>query len=209
MAVSFELYQTPMPEDKKNKIRYHARPVSFGTVSSEKIIARIHNRCTLRESDIVAALNELKMELANCLKDGQKVHIEGLGYFQLSLSCEEIRDLKEKRVYKVKMKTVNFRADKALKAELHGMEFVRSKIKIHSTKLSHLEIDMKLKEYFAEKQIITRIDFQYLCELTKITASRHIKRLIEEKKLKNLNTRNQPIYAPVPGNYGVSVNINY
>lgn len=95
MAVSFELYQTPMPEDKKNKTRYHARPVSFGTVSSEKVIARIHNRCTLRKSDIVAALNELKMELANCLKDGQKVHIEGLGYFQRSLSCEEICDPKE------------------------------------------------------------------------------------------------------------------
>lgn len=209
MPVSFELYQTPMPEGKKNIKRYHARPVSYGTVSSDKVIARIHDRCTLRESDVVAALNELKLEIANCLKEGQKVHIEGLGYFQISLSCEEIRDPKEKRTYKVKMKTVNFRADKALKAELCDMSFVRSKIKIHSNKLSHLEIDMELSEYFAEKQIITRKDFQYLCGMTRITASRHIKRLIEEKKLKNLNTRNQPIYAPVPGNYGVSVDIKY
>lgn len=38
-------------------------------------------------------------------------------------------------------------------------------------------------------------------------AFRHIKRLIEEKKLKNLNTRNQPIYAPVPRNHGVLVDI--
>ena len=35
MAVQFELYKTPMPKEKKNKTRYHARPVSFETVNTE------------------------------------------------------------------------------------------------------------------------------------------------------------------------------
>lgn len=43
MAVQFELYKTPMPKEKKNKRRYHARPVSFETVNTEKLAYRIHD----------------------------------------------------------------------------------------------------------------------------------------------------------------------
>lgn len=210
MAVQFELYQTPMPEDKKNKVRYHARPVSYETVDTKKLVYRIHDRCSLSPSDVISTLEELKYEVAQCLKEGKKVHIDGLGYLQITLSCEEeIRDPKDKRVHKVKLKAVKFKADKELKAELSDMEFHRSKYRPHSTGLSDIEIDMRLTEYFAENQIITRRKFQYLCEMTQITASRYIKKLITEKKLQNLGTTHQPIYTPVPGNYRVSVTLKY
>lgn len=210
MAVQFELYQTPMPEEKKNKVRYHARPVSFETVNTEKLAYRIHERSTLRVSDIMATLEELKKEVANCLLEGKKVHVEGLGFFQVTLSCEEeIRDPKEKRVHRVKLKAIKFKADRELKGELCGMEFHRSKYRPHSAALSEVEIDMFLTDYFAENQIITRKDFQYLCQMTQITAYRHIKRLIAEKKLQNKGTTHQPIYTPVPGNYRVSVAMKY
>lgn len=35
MAVQFELYKTPMPKEKKNKVRYHARPISYETVNTK------------------------------------------------------------------------------------------------------------------------------------------------------------------------------
>ena len=89
------------------------------------------------------------------------------------------------------------------------MHFQRSKYKPHSAGLFEVEIDMELTKYFAENQIITRKDFQYLCGMTQITAYRHIKRLIAEKKLQNKGTTHQPIYTPVPGNYRVSVDIKY
>lgn len=210
MAVKFELYKTPMPKEKQNKKRYHARPVSDETVDTEDLIHRIHSRCTLTESDIIATLQELKIELAICLKKGKKVHIDGLGFFQVTLSCEEeIRDPKAKRVHKVKLKAIKFKADKELKEELRDMDFERSKVKPHSANLSELEIDMKLTDYFAENQIITRRNFENLCRMTQITAYRHIKRLIKEKKLQNLGTTHQPIYTPVPGNYRVSVALKY
>ena len=111
------------------------------------------------------------------------MHVDGLGFFQVTLSCEEeIRNPKDKRVHRVKLKAIKFKADKELKGELCHMKFQRSKIRPHSTNLSEVEIDMKLTEYFAENQIITRKDFQYLCGMTQITAYRHIKRLMAEKK---------------------------
>ena len=210
MAVQFELYKTPMPKEKKNKVRYHARPISYETVNTKKLVCRIHDRCSLSPSDVTATLEELKYEVAQCLKEGKKVHIDGLGYLQVTLSCEEeIRDPKDKRVHKVKLKAIKFKADKELKAELSDMEFHRSKYRPHSAGLSEVEIDMELTKYFAENQLITRKDFQYLCGMTQITAYRHIKRLIAEKKLQNKGTTHQPIYTPVPGNYRVSVAVKY
>ena len=47
MAVQFELYKTPMPKEKKNKVRYHARPISYETVNTKKLVYRIHDRCSL------------------------------------------------------------------------------------------------------------------------------------------------------------------
>ena len=189
MAVQFELYRTPMPKEKKNIVRYHARPISYETVNTKKLVYRIHDRCSLSPSDVTATLEELKYEVAQCLKEGKKVHIDGLGYLQVTLSCEEdIREPKDKRVHKVKLKAIKFKADKELKAELS---------------------DMELTKYFAENQLITRKDFQYLCGMTQITAYRHIKRLIAEKKLQNKGTTHQPIYTPVPGNYRVSVAVKY
>lgn len=208
MAVQFELYKTPMPEEKKNKVRYHARPVSFETVNTEKLAYRIHSRSSLRVSDIKAVLTEIKDEVAQCLMEGKKVHVEGLGFFQVTLSCvDEIRDPKDKRVHRVKLKGIKFKADKELKAELSGMEFHRSKYKPHSSGLSDIEIDMRLTEHFAEKPFISRKEFQYLCEMTQITAYRHIKRLIAENKLQNKGTTHQPIYTPVAGNYRVSTDM--
>lgn len=112
MAVQFELYKTPMPKEKKNKTRYHARPVSFETVNTEKLAYRIHDRSTLRVSDIISTLEELKNEVAQCLLEGKKVHVDGLGFFQVTLSCEEeIRNPKDKRVHRVKLKAIKFKAD--------------------------------------------------------------------------------------------------
>ena len=72
MAVQFELYKTPMPKEKKNKVRYHARPISYETVNTKKLVYRIHDRCSLSPSDVTATLEELKYEVAQCLKEGKK-----------------------------------------------------------------------------------------------------------------------------------------
>ena len=49
---------------------------------------------------------------------------------------------------------------------------------------------------------LMRRDLEQLCGLTQITANRQLKRLIEEKKLKNIATRYHPVYVPMPGWYG-------
>lgn len=77
-----------------------------------------------------------------------------------------------------------------------GVNAIRSKYTRHSLKLSEVEIDMKLKEYFADHDVLIRSDFQALCGMARTTANVHLKRLQQEGKLKNVGKPTQPIYGP-------------
>jgi predicted HTH transcriptional regulator len=105
---------------------------------------------------------------------------------------------------KVAFKTVRFRPDSNLKGHFVGVRANQSKYVRHSEKVSEVEIDMLLKEYFAEHQMMTRRDFQEVCGLARTTAKTHLVRLRGEGKLVNIGLRNQPMYVPAPGYYGVS-----
>lgn len=72
----------------------------------------------------------------------------------------------------------------------------------HSAKLSEIEIDMRLKEYFSDHQIMQRSDFQGITGMVRSTAMIHIRRLRQEGKPQNIGIPSQPIYVPAPGFYG-------
>ena len=103
----------------------------------------------------------------------------------------------------IKLKTnINFKADAKLKRSVSVVHLERSKLKPHSASCSNEEIDKLLANYFSNNPVLTHSDFQRLCGFTPTTAARHIKRLKEEKKLKNINTYYNPIYMTMPGYYG-------
>ena len=105
---------------------------------------------------------------------------------------------------KMELKTIGFRPDARLRGELVGAKASRSKYARHSESLSEVEIDMRLKEYFADHDVMLRYDFQEVCCMIRTTANRHLRRLLEEGKLRNIGKRMQPIYVAAAGYYGVS-----
>ncbi|WP_455586953.1 HU family DNA-binding protein [Bacteroides sp.] len=205
MAVKFEFAPVPMPAGRPKKLRYYPRVVNRRTVSTSDIVKEIEMACTLTRTDVVAVLDALNRSLVNWLKDGWRVHLDGVGYFDVSLTAPETRDPKDTRASSVKFKSVNFRADKELRYRVAELKAERSKNGRHSARLSEIAIDMKLAEFFSENPMLVRRDLEKLCQMTRVTAVRCLKRLREEKKLKNINTSQQPVYIPVPGHYGVSV----
>ncbi len=205
MAIIYDLYRTPMPEDQKNKERYHARPVNNGSITTREIAEKICVRCSLTPVDVSAVLHALSDIMGESLNEGRRVHLDGIGYFHISLSCETLRTPKEKRVPKVMLKSITFRADKNLRTEVGNIVLKRARYKNQSQSISEIEVDALLTEYFATHTNITRNEFAVLCGFTRTTAYRHLKRLIDEKKLKNDGYSTHPNYIPVPGNYRVSV----
>lgn len=204
MAIQFEFYESPNTIGTRKK-RYHARVVNWQNVTTDRLAEEIHASCTLTVADIKATIISLSEKLAQHLQDGERVHIEGLGYFHVSLACPETRTPKSTRAGQVKVKSVTFRADQQLKSRMVTVKMSRSKIKIHSAQWGEEALEEELTTYFRTNPVLTRRLFQFEFSLTRTTAGRILNRLREENKLKNISTRFNPIYIPAPGYFGAAL----
>lgn len=203
MAVQFEFYKNPVREgEEEEEVNYHPRVVNLQHVTTQKLAAEIHTATTFGEAEVEAMLMELSRCMGNHLREGQRVHLDGIGYFQVTLQATEPIHSITAHANKVKFKSVNFQADKDLKGEFIGMHAQRSKYKPHSASLSEANIDRLLTKYFATNPVLTRTDLQSLCCFTQSMAARHLRRLKEQGRIENIGIRTQPIYVPCPGCYG-------
>lgn len=203
MAVQFEFYKNPVrDEEEEGEVNYHPRVVNLQHVTTQKLAAEIHTATTFGEAEVEAMLMELSRCMGKHLREGRRVHLDGIGYFQVTLQATEPIHSITAHANKVKFKSVNFQADKDLKGELIGMHAQRSKYKPHSASLSEADIDRLLTKYFATNPVLTRTDLQSLCHFTQSMAARHLRRLKEQGHIQNIGIRTQPIYVPCPGYYG-------
>lgn len=205
MAIRFELYKSPRPKDAEDQELYHARVVNFQHIDSDYLAKEIQQATSLTEGDVKAVLESLSQFMGARLREGERVHLDGIGYFQVKLNSKEPITSPKLKANQMKLKAnISFKADKKLKSSMSVVHVERTKAKLHSASQSNESIDKLLTEYFRNNQILTRADFQRLCGFTTTTASRQIKRLKEEKKLHNINTYYSPVYVPMPGYYGKS-----
>ena len=204
MAIQFELYKTPHPKDEEGKETYHARVVNFQHIDTDYLAKEIQIATSLTEGDVKSVLDSLSHFMGDRLREGESVHLDGIGYFQIKLNSKEPITSPKLKANQIKLKAnISFKADIKLKKSVSVVHLERSKLKPHSASRSNEEVDKLLTNYFSNNPILTRSDFQRLCGFTPTTAARHIKRLKEEeKKLKNINTYYNPIYVPMPGYYG-------
>ncbi len=203
MAIEFDIYPSPTVSGEDGKTTYHARVANSETIATSEIAQNIHKRCTLTMSDIKAVLSELHDELVFHLCNGNSVHLEGIGYFRLTLSAP--KDITPTNMHRqsISIKAVDFRADTSLKKDLaEKAQFKRTEHKHRSAILDIYEIDALLVDFFETNQYLTRRRFEQLCDFTPSTAARHLKRLLDEGRLKNTNTKQSPVYEPVKGYYG-------
>ena len=204
MSIQFDFYNTPSPEGiiNEKKVRYHARVVTKQTIDSDDIVRQIHQRSTLAKGDIKAVLSELRDVVKENLLNGNNVNLNGLGVYSLTLEAPKDATPTDTHAQNIGIKRIDFRADRNLRKEIMTeAHFERSRIKNHSAHISIYEIDALLVDYFEENNYITRQRFETLCQLTKNTALRHLKRLVDEGRLVNTNTLRNPNYEPAKGFY--------
>lgn len=205
MAILYDWYENPGESDDSEEKGLHPRIFLNGKVGTDKLCRMIHGRSSLSVGDVKNAFEMLAQICGEELREGREVHIEGLGYFAPILrSTQKVTRSTKNKWSKMELKTIGFRPDARLRGELVGAKASRSKYARHSESLSAVEIDMRLKEYFADHDVMLRYDFQEVCCMTRTTANRHLRRLLEEGKLKNIGKRMQPIYVASAGYYGVS-----
>ena len=205
MAILYDWYENPGESDDSEEKGLHPRIFLNGKVGTDKLCRMIHGRSSLSVGDVKNAFEMLAQICGEELREGREVHIEGLGYFAPILrSTQKVTRSTKNKWSKMELKTIGFRPDARLRGELVGVKASRRKYARHSESLSEVEIDMRLKEYFADHDVMLRYDFQEVCCMTRTTANRHLRRLLEEGKLRNIGKRMQPIYVAAAGYYGVS-----
>ena len=201
MSIEYDFYRNPNSQGT-NKKRYHARVVSSNRISTNELAEEIQNECSLTIADVKAVLIALGDKLAKHLGEGSKVHLEGIGYFQVNLQCkEEVRTTHAVRSENVEFKSVSYRADNELKKHLRNQKIQRSQTKIHSVEMTEEEIDQALTKYFKTHDTLTRSQFEVLCTQVKSTAHRILQKLVKDGKLKNVSTKQHPVYMPDNGYY--------
>ena len=201
MSIEYDFYRNPNSQGT-NKKRYHARVVSGDRISTDELAEEIQNECSLTVADVKAVLIALGDKLAKHLGEGNRVHLEGIGHFQVNLKCkEEVRSTHAIRSENVEFKSVSYRADNDLKKHLRSQKIQRSPKKVHSIAMTEEEIDQALTEYFKTHETLTRHQFQTLCTQLKSTAHRILQKLVKDGKLRNVATPHSPVYMPANGYY--------
>ena len=202
MSILYEFYRNPESPESKKK-RYHARVVPAGRISTDQLAEEIQKESSLTVADVKSVLIALADKLGEHLGEGRKVHLEGIGYFRLTLSAPSDITPTNMHRQRISIKAVDFRADTSLKKDLaENAQFKRTEHKHRSALLDVYEIDALLVDFFETNQYLTRRRFEQLCDFTPSTAARHLKRLLDEGRLKNTNTKQSPVYEPVKGYYG-------
>ena len=196
MSIEYDFYRNPNSQGS-NKKRYHPRVVSSNRISTDELAEEIQKECSLTITDVKAVLIALGDKLAKHLGEGSKVHLDGIGYFQVNLQCkEEVCSTRSVRSDNVEFKSVSYRADNELKKHLKKQKIQRSQTKIHSVEMTEEEIDRKLMDYFKTHDALTRSQFEVLCTQVKSTAHRILQKLVKDGKLKNVSTKQHPVYMP-------------
>ena len=203
MAALYDLFRTPQPKGEK-KVRYHARSVVTGKMSTQHLIRTIAQRSAFKESVVTGVLMALEDALRDALAEGNSVQLDGIDAFRISAKSPSVRDRHEIRAESIEFKGVVYQADKKLLKKLSTTKFMRTKYSHCSVELSDIEIDGILTEYFKEHDYITTKELELLCGLSNATALRRLKDRVKEGKLTHPGHLRAPFYFPVPGNYGVS-----
>ena len=190
MAIKFDLFENPVKEGISSP-KLHAKVITKDVVTTREIREAIHKKCTASPADVAADITALNDELY-----GYTVHLDGIGYFSLSLKCAPDINPRYIKDDDVQVRSIKFTPDKDLINRFRNVCLEREVDDAHhSAKLDEEEMKQKLVEYFKTHAFLQRRDFEQLTGFNSSKSTRVIRELVKEGMLKNAGTKYQPVYV--------------
>lgn len=184
MAINFDWYTNPPRRadgEAWKEAQLHPRIHYNGSVSTRDLCEEISYRCTLIAADVTACLSALSEVMGGRLAEGQKIHLDGIGYFYPTLTTTEpVVSSTKHKTSKVKLKGIEFQPDKELKRSVGHVKVELMNAHVPGANPTNEQILSLLDGYFAERQVLRRIDFHYLTGMPQSTCRRCLRRLREE-----------------------------
>lgn len=194
MPIKFDLYNNP-EKDGVTTPKLHAKVITNGVVTTRNLSESINQKCTLTAADVRGVLTALNTELYNALSNGYIVHLEGIGRFSLSLKCAPDVNPEYVTASDISVKRIRFTPDKELSEMFETVQFEHeTDDSRHSQNMEHEEIIAKMDRFFTENEFMRRRDFEKLTGFNKSKALRTLKALVGDGVLKNVGTKEMPMY---------------
>ena len=159
MAILFDWYENPKNKERQNEeLTLHPRIRLNGSTDTAALRRFIQEYCSLTETDVLAVLDALSHFMGRELGEGRQVHLDGIGYFRPTLTCTEPVKVDTKRKStKVKLKSITFRPDMALRSEVGNIKVLPLKQRnVLQKPLTPEEIDKRLEKFFTTHDFMTK-----------------------------------------------------
>lgn len=199
-------YQLHVRNDLQGKATEENPTMAVSVVNSKVIttadLAKDINRaCSITEADVVAVLQALGQRIGDALLDGNRVEIDHIGTFGLSLTCKNKRKEEHITSKDIEVKRIVFSPCAELQHVMRGAVIV-SGGPTTNKQLSDAVIEQRLTEFFSTHRSIQRSEFEHVCECSHYAALAKLKSLVKAGKLQVIGKQNTRAYVPMPGTFG-------
>lgn len=199
-------YQLHVRNDLQGKATKKNPTMAVSIVSSEVIttadLAKDINRaCSITEADVAAVLQAVGQRISDALLDGNRVEIDHIGTFSLSLTCKNKRREEHITSKDIEVKRIVFSPCAELQHTLRGAVIV-SGGPTGNKQLTDAVIEKRLTEFFTTHHSIQRSEFEHVCECSRYAALAKIKELVKAGKLEVIGKQNTRAYVPKDGAFG-------
>ncbi|HRZ97601.1 MAG TPA: DNA-binding domain-containing protein [Paludibacter sp.] len=121
--IKLKTVQRPNPKDATAARKYYVSSQNSGDVTLEEMSEEISDRCTLTETDVLAAISALQREMIKNLLAGKIVRFGTFGSFQLSLSSSGVETADDASQSQVRSARVRFRPGARIQDNLKLLKY--------------------------------------------------------------------------------------
>lgn len=197
MSAYYDLFESPCPKNKRDKGEspvLHARPVGGCTHTTEEILQIISQECTLTPADLKAALSALSACIVRYLGHGDRVQLDGIGNFSISLNCKPVTEAKGVRSQDVSFRQVNMQPDPELAQKLKTMKLYRTPASTQKYKMEKEKRMLVLNRALDEEPFITRSRYRRLTGVSEYVVINDLETLVANGTLGCKSTRKSKFY---------------
>lgn len=167
--------------------------VSSRVVTTKEMADDINHASSVTQSDVAAVLQAVGQRIAEALLDGNRIEIDHVGTFSLTLTCGNKRKEDYITSKDISVSRISFSPCAELWNQMRHATIV-SGGPTGNKKLCDDVIDKRLDEYFTTNNSLSRSTFERICECSRHTALTKLKELVKAGKLIAIGPKNQRQY---------------
>lgn len=164
---------------------------------TDELAAEIEGRCTLTRTDVMAVLSALSNVLGEELLAGNRVQLDGIGTFGISVDGEVKRDKNGRPLlHEAHVRDVLFKPSVDLKSRMGAAQFTTQHVVARQSRadISDDEVRAALTALSEKASFFTLADFAATLGLTISTARRRLKALLASGTIENIGSRAKGFY---------------